>query len=75
MVAEGRSALALSEPGAEIRGALKIQQGLRQGFQVREGQGLDARLLLSRNGPAAAMQLTQGQGSGFRLPEIGRAHV
>ena len=50
------SALALSEPGAEIRSPSEIQQGLRQCFQVREGQGLDTGLLVGRDGAAAAMQ-------------------
>lgn len=51
-----------------MQSPLEIQQGLREGFQLREGQGLDAGFLLSRKGSAAALQLAQGQGGSFRLP-------
>ncbi len=49
------SALVLRQPGRQIRGRLKIQEGIGQGFQFGERQPLDAGLLLGSQAAEAAL--------------------
>jgi hypothetical protein len=46
---------------------LEIKQRLCQGFQLCQGNGLDAGLLLGGKGAATALQLAQGHRGGFCL--------
>ncbi len=49
------------QPGVEIRRPLELQELLRQGFQLLEGQGANARLLLKGEWCTAAAEQAQGQ--------------
>jgi len=58
----------LAQPGCEVCRTLKIKERISQCLQIGQGQCLDASLLVRGQGAAAALELAQGHGNGFRLP-------
>ena len=59
----------------EVFWPLKIEQGLGQGFEIAEGQRLEAGLLGRAEAAAAALELAQDEGSGFGLAALSLAFL
>ena len=59
-----------AQPGVEVFRLIEIEQGIGQGFEIAQGQALDAGLLSRAEGAAAALQLAQGEGGGFCLAAL-----
>ena len=60
----------VAQPGVEVFRPIEIEQGIGQGFEVAQGQALDAGLLRRAEDAAAASQLAQGEGGGFGLAAL-----
>ena len=69
------SAAADTQPGEQIAGPLEIEQGLGEGLQLGEWQGLDLGLLVWGEGAKAALQLAQGQSGGFFLAAFSHSGI
>ena len=54
------SAVVRCQPGGEVGGPSEIEQGIGQGLQLLQGQGLDAGAGGLAQGAAAAVELAQG---------------
>ena len=55
------------QPGVEIVRPQEVEQGIGEGFQGAQGEGLDAGLLGRAEAAAAELELAEGESGGFGL--------